>query len=164
MSTTTFFRAAVVIVFVVIAGAVLLSSGDDSPEVDVAALARAAARSAATSESATRATAPEPSPAQTLSGSGDAVRTVTLKEGRYRVTTEITGNRTSSGWEATFSVLFKDREGFPALVANDAGIDWTGEALIAVGDGILEMESGVLTVEVDVRGTAGWTVWIEPIR
>jgi hypothetical protein len=92
------------------------------------------------------------------------VRTVTLKEGRYRVTTEITGNRTSSGWEATFSVLLKDSESFPALVANDSGIDWSGEALITVGDRVLNLKPGVLTMEVDVRGTAGWTVRIDPIE
>lgn len=97
-------------------------------------------------------------PASSISGSGNAVKYVTLTTGRWLVEASVSDNHGRFGAGTNFSVSLVDPEGDHCeLVANDIGTEVRDSAVVQISaDGILTCPPGEFAVEIDAVGS--WTV------
>ena len=97
-------------------------------------------------------------PASSISGTGNAVKFVTLTTGRWLVEASVSDNDGRFGAGTNFSVSLVDPEGDPCeLVANDIGTEVRDSAVVQISaDGILTCPPGEFAVEIDAAGS--WTV------
>lgn len=97
-------------------------------------------------------------PGGSISGSGNAVKVVTLSLGRWLVEASVTGNESDSGVGTNFIVTLTAPNGEPCeLVANEIGTDVRDSAVVQVSsDGLFACPPGEFAFEIDAAGD--WTV------
>ena len=97
--------------------------------------------------------------AKSVTGTGPGLHTIRLEAGTYNCLLSVTNNVGSYGSGTNFIVALHDSENRTESLANEIEEAWDGHKRVVVGDGLFDLEPGVMDLDVSHAAQgAQWSV------
>ncbi len=94
-----------------------------------------------------------------VAGTGPGLRTIRLEAGVYNCLLSVSNNVGSYGSGTNFIVALHDSENRTESLANEIEEEWSGHKRVVVGDGLFNLEPGLMDLDVSHAAQAAeWTV------